>query len=140
TRCYARRQFFTRLFRIKSRRPKIFVYLSGIDADRFCLSLRDLKRYFARHASYVSFELPYTGFACITRREQLNSRIAERKMSRFESVFLNLPWQQIAFGYLQLLHIAVAGQGNYFHAIAERWWDRSKLIRSGDEENARKIK
>src|SRR5262249_44690488 len=40
---------------------------------------------------------------------------------------------------LQLLSIAVTGQVDHFHAIAQRWWNRSQLARRTDEKYSRKI-
>ena len=61
-------------------------------------------------------------------------------MFRRQAVLADLSWRQILPGNFQLLAIAITGKLDHLHAIAQRRWNRPKLIRGADEENFRKIK
>jgi hypothetical protein len=50
-----------------------------------------------------------------------------------------LPGHQIALGDLDFLFLAVAGQAQDFHAIAQRLRDGVERIRRGNEQHLREV-
>ena len=93
---------------------------------RFRLSLGNLQSDLSRDAADGPFELTHAGFARVARGDQFNRLVGNCQLFRLQSILFNLTRNQIPFGNLQLLPVAIAGNRNHFHAIAQRRRNRTQ--------------
>ena len=101
--------------------------------------LRDLERDFAGEIADRAFELAYAGFARVSCRQQIDRVVGDLELVFLQAVFFDLARDQILLGDVAVFPVAVTGELDDLHAVAQRHRDRSELIRRRDKENLRQI-
>jgi hypothetical protein len=130
---------FAREFRIETRRAQIFLNAFPVDHDFFSLALGDFERDFPCQTGNISLELAHARFARVARCNFHYRAVGDLDLLRSQAILSNLARQEIAFRNLKFLAIAVTGEPDNVHAIAQRRRNRPQLICRSDKENFREI-
>ena len=70
----------------------------------------------------------------------LQRRVGDGDLVGLQAVLVQLAWQQVTLGDLQLLLLDVAGKINHFHAVHQRCWNLLGVVGRRDEHHFAQIK
>src|SRR6185369_2592632 len=104
-----------------------------------CLTLRNLQCDLASNTADGSLHLANACFACVARRDELDRIVGDLELCTIQSVFCSLARDQVTTCDFEFLAVAVACETDDLHAVAQGRRNRTKLVRSRDEEDLREI-
>src|SRR5205085_12567602 len=86
-----------------------------------------------------SFELTHARLARVPRGDVHERGVCDFELVFFESVLARLPRDEVLARDVPLLLVAVAGQINNLHAVAQRRRYWPQLVRRRDEQDLREV-
>ena len=97
-------------------------------------SFGDARRHTAADAAQLTLKLANPSFARVGANHFPNRIVGKINIAGFETIFRNLPRNQVSLGNRQLLFFDVARQFQNLHSVAQRAWHVIEHVRRGDEQ------
>src|SRR6185437_11782608 len=98
----------------------IFLEVAQADDDLLALLDQDVLDRFARQVGDLALEIAHAGFPRVVA-DQVAQRVGrDRPFALLEAVRLDLFWDQVTLGDLDLLILGVAGDTDDLHAVHQR--------------------
>ncbi len=117
----------------------MFGHIISRDVDGRLFALGDLFGDFAAQRSDFAFQVAHASLASVIARDASEGSVIDRQFALLQPVSFKLLGQQEVAGDVQFLFLGVAGQFQYFHAVAQRGWNWLQRVGGGNEHDARQV-
>ena len=92
--------------------------VGGIDGEPYAFAFRHFLRHLAHDVGDFALKIPDAGFTRIVGNDLTHRRLVDADMFLGDTVFIELPGDQIFLGDAQLFFFGIAGDPDHFHPVA----------------------